>query len=77
MNHLERRGTLCRYPWMTLPVQIGLVGLCLTFATPLCCAFFRQRAEMPFGRLEEDLQCKLETLLGESTPKYVYYNKGL
>ncbi|KRT80200.1 hypothetical protein AMK59_8391, partial [Oryctes borbonicus] len=77
MNHLERRGTLCRYPWMNLPTQVALVGLCLTFATPLCCALFRQRARIPFCRLEDDLQCHLATVLDPDIPQYVYYNKGL
>lgn len=56
MNHLERRGTLCRYPWINLPVQVALVGLALTFATPLACAVFKQRASLPYHRIDEDLK---------------------
>ncbi|XP_022903380.1 sideroflexin-1 [Onthophagus taurus] len=77
MNHLERRGTLCRYPWLNLPMQIALLGLFLTFATPLCCALFKQKAEIPVNRLEEPLRCKVKKMLGVDCPKYVYYNKGL
>ena len=77
MNSLERRGTLCRYPWIALPLQTLLLGLCLTFATPLCCALFKQWADIPFTRLEDELQCKLKKMLGPDTPELVYYNKGL
>lgn len=56
MNHLERRGTLCRYPWLQLPLQVGLVGLCLTFATPLACAFFKQQAQISYNKLEPEVK---------------------
>uniref|UniRef100_A0A5F9DFP3 Sideroflexin-1 n=1 Tax=Oryctolagus cuniculus TaxID=9986 RepID=A0A5F9DFP3_RABIT len=32
-----------RFPWMSAPIQVGLVGFCLVFATPLCCALFPQK----------------------------------
>lgn len=56
MNYLERRGTLCRYPWAALPIQLALVGLILTFATPLACACFKQKAEFRYA----DLECELK-----------------
>lgn len=56
LDHLEKRGTLCRYPWLALPASLGVVGLCLTFATPLACAFFKQKASLAFSRLEDDLK---------------------
>lgn len=56
MDYLEKRGTLCRYPWMTLPTTLGLLGFCLTFATPLACAFFKQKASMPYKHLEPQLK---------------------
>ncbi|KAF2884511.1 hypothetical protein ILUMI_21656 [Ignelater luminosus] len=77
MNHLERQGTLCRYPWMTLPAQVGLVGLCLTFATPLACAFFKQKAEIKFKSLEPELQEKINKKTHSKPPQVLYYNKGL
>lgn len=58
LNHMERRGTFCRYPYLPLPTMLLLTALCLTFATPLCCAFFKQRAEMPVTSLEPELQVK-------------------
>lgn len=59
MDYLEKRGTLCRYPWINLPATVGVLGLCLTFATPLACAFFKQRATFPYNHLEEDLRVSI------------------
>lgn len=56
MDYLEKRGTLCRYPWLALPTALGVLGLCLTFATPLACAFFKQKASLPFSRLENEVK---------------------
>jgi hypothetical protein len=58
MNHLEKRGTLRRRPWINLPVPMGFVGLCLTFATPLACAFFKQKAQIAYKKLEPELRVK-------------------
>uniref|UniRef100_A0A8C2NZB6 Sidoreflexin n=1 Tax=Capra hircus TaxID=9925 RepID=A0A8C2NZB6_CAPHI len=43
MNALEKKAFLKRFPWMSAPVQVGIVGFCLVFATPLCCALFPQK----------------------------------
>lgn len=56
MNGLERRGTLARKPWVNLPVQCACVAICLTFATPLCCALFKQISEINVTSLESDIQ---------------------
>lgn len=56
MNALEKRGFLSRYPWTTAPIQLALLGFCLTFATPMCCALFSQRASISVSRLEPELQ---------------------
>lgn len=77
IDYLDRRGTLCRYPWMTLPLTLGLVGLCLTFATPLCCAFFKQKATLPFSKLENDLQEEIKKKYDITEIDRVIYNKGL
>ncbi|XP_050303841.1 sideroflexin-1-3 isoform X2 [Anthonomus grandis grandis] len=77
MDYLEKRGTLCRYPWLTLPASIGVLGLCLTFATPLACAFFKQKASLPFSKLEEDLKEEIRKKHDVAKLDNVYYNKGL
>lgn len=56
MNHYERKGAFCRRPWLALPLQIGLLGFCLIFATPLACAVFKQNAELRFNQLEQELR---------------------
>uniref|UniRef100_A0A8C9ELG1 Sideroflexin-1 n=2 Tax=Phasianidae TaxID=9005 RepID=A0A8C9ELG1_PAVCR len=75
MNTLEKRAFLKRFPWMSAPIQVGLVGFCLVFATPLCCALFPQKSSMSVTRLEPDLQAKIQ----ENSPELerVYFNKGL
>jgi len=77
MNRLERQGTIRRYPWINLPLQLLLVGLCLTFATPLACACFKQRAEISFKQLEPELREHLNKKFNNSPPAILYYNKGL
>ncbi|XP_011505165.1 PREDICTED: sideroflexin-1 [Ceratosolen solmsi marchali] len=75
MNILERRKTLVHATWAAGPIQMALCGVCLTFATPLCCALFAQRVPMPVDELEEDVREKV--LAKNSNIKTVYYNKGL
>ncbi|KAK1791572.1 hypothetical protein P4O66_013577 [Electrophorus voltai] len=45
MNALEKKAFMKRFPVLNAPVQVGLVGLCLVFATPLCCALFPQKSD--------------------------------
>ncbi|XP_035213059.1 sideroflexin-3-like [Stegodyphus dumicola] len=75
MNHLDKKGVLKRYPWINAPLQVGLCGLFLVFATPLCCALFPQQSSIAVDNLEPELQeCISKLKLSE---KYLYYNKGL
>uniref|UniRef100_A0ACB8F9U9 Sideroflexin-1 n=1 Tax=Sphaerodactylus townsendi TaxID=933632 RepID=A0ACB8F9U9_9SAUR len=75
MNVLEKRAFLKRYPWLNAPLQVGLVGLCLVFATPLCCALFPQKSSMKMSRLEPELQAQIREK--NSGIEVVYFNKGL
>lgn len=65
----------CRYPRMTAPVQVLMVGTLLVFATPLCCALFPQMSSIKTSKLEPHLQEELRNR-SIDTPK-VYFNKGL
>lgn len=75
MNHLEKRGTLLRFPWIAAPLQVALCGICLVSATPLCCALFPQKASIAVSSLEPDVQEKLRK--NPDVGDVVYYNKGL
>ncbi|KAH1005476.1 hypothetical protein HUJ04_006455 [Dendroctonus ponderosae] len=77
MDYLEKRGTLSRYRWLALPISLGVLGICLTFATPLACALFKQKASLPFFRLEDELKCKLHKTHHCNAPKYVFYSRIL
>ena len=75
MNKLDARGLFKRFPRANAPIQVGLVGIILTFSTPLCCAIFEQKAAIRPSRLEEEIQTKIKTM--DRTPEILYYNKGL
>lgn len=75
MNHLEKKGTLLRFPWIAAPLQVALCGICLVSATPLCCALFPQKASIAVSSLEPDVQEKLRK--NPDVGDVVYYNKGL
>ncbi|KAM8782862.1 sideroflexin-3 isoform 1-T1 [Rhynchonycteris naso] len=75
MDTLEKKDFLRRRPWLGAPLQVGLVGFCLVFATPLCCALFPQRSSIRVSRLEPELRAQIH----QQNPsiEVVYYNKGL
>ncbi|XP_063290976.1 sideroflexin-3 [Pelobates fuscus] len=75
MNALEKRAFLKRYPIMNAPLQVGLVGFCLVFATPLCCALFPQKSSMSVSRLEPEVRAQI--LEKNPGTQVVYFNKGL
>lgn len=77
MNYLEKKyprikGSLA----MTLGWQLLLIGTCLVFATPMCCALFPQKSSIRISKLEPELKDKL-VKDGYKEDDYVYYNKGL
>lgn len=61
---------------MTLGLQLILIGTCLVFATPMCCALFPQKSSINVGKLEPEIKDKLIKDGFKETDK-VYYNKGL
>jgi len=75
MNKFESQGLFKRYPKANAPLQVFLVGLILTFATPLCCAIFEQKASINASDVEPHIQEKLKSL--SNPPSVLYYNKGL
>jgi len=75
MNKFESQGLFKRYPKANAPLQVFLVGLILTFATPLCCAIFEQKASINASDVEPHIQEKLKSL--QNPPSVLYYNKGL
>lgn len=76
VNFLEKKTTvLKRFPWANSPIQVLFCGLVLTFATPLCCALFSQRASISVDSLEPELREKIRKENPSLTT--VSYNKGL
>lgn len=75
MNQLEKRGVLKRYPWVGAPLQVGLCGLLLVFATPMCCALFPQKSHILVSSLEPEIQEVVRKM--PNPPTTLYYNKGL
>lgn len=75
MNYLDRRQLLRNMKWAAGPIQVLICGVCLTFATPLCCALFAQRVPIPVNQLEPEVRNKIWS----SNPglDIVFYNKGL
>ncbi|KAF8790677.1 Sideroflexin-1 like protein [Argiope bruennichi] len=75
MNHLDKKGVLKKYPWVNAPLQVGLCGLFLVFATPLCCALFPQQSSISIDALEPEIRDAASQLKIED--KCLFYNKGL
>jgi hypothetical protein len=75
MNSLDKRGVIKKYPRLNAPLQIGLCGLILTFATPLCCAIFEQMSSIPVDRVEDPIQERMRRT--HPAVQYLVYNKGL
>jgi len=75
MNKLDAQGLFKKFPKANAPLQVFLVGLILTFATPLCCAIFEQKASIKPTSVEPELQEKIRNMA--NPPEMLYYNKGL
>ncbi|XP_076241400.1 sideroflexin-1-3 [Calliopsis andreniformis] len=75
MNYVERKRYLCRARWAVVPLQVLICGICLTFATPLCCALFVQRVPISVDALEPAVRDEIRSK--HPSVQTVYYNKGL
>lgn len=75
MNHLEKKNLLRKARWAAAPIQVLICGICLTFATPLCCALFVQRVPVNVKDLELEVQKEIHSRNPDI--ETVYYNKGL
>ena len=76
MNKLDSRGFFKKFPRANAPLQVLMVGFILTFATPLCCAIFEQKASIKVSDIEENLQDEVRGL-GMTGSDQLFYNKGL
>ncbi|KHJ43003.1 tricarboxylate carrier [Trichuris suis] len=63
------------YRFMNAPIQVLMVGIFLTFATPLCCALFPQKSSIAVSELEPSLRERISRL--PHHPELLYFNKGL
>lgn len=77
MNHLDKKGILGKYPWISLPTNVGIVGLFVVIVNPLACAFFKQKARMEVDKLEPEVRASVVEKFSGAPPDYVYFNKGL
>lgn len=74
MNQLDKKAFMKRMPWLASPIQIGLVGVILVFATPMCCAIFPQVSSLSINSLETEVQ---ESIRKKTDSTKVFFNKGL
>jgi len=75
MNYLDGKKFMKKMPQLASPIQVGLVGLILVFATPLCCAIFPQTSSLAVASLEPELR---EAIMKKNEDiTHVYFNKGL
>jgi len=75
MNRLEEKAFMKRMPWLASPIQILMVGFCLVFATPLCCAIFPQKSSLALDKLEAELQESIRKK--DLQIDHIFFNKGL
>lgn len=75
VEKLEKNGFLKRFPKASAPIQTLFCGFVLIFATPLGCAFFRQRVSIPVKSLEPEVQEEIKQKNDKLTE--VWFNKGL
>jgi hypothetical protein len=76
MNTLEKKYPALKRGWVArTALTVGMVGVSLVFATPLCCALFPQQSSMKLSKLEPELQRSVSSKYPDTVQ--VYFNKGL
>jgi hypothetical protein len=75
INALHKKEWFRSRLYVTALIQTAMCGFLLTFATPICCAFFPQRGSIEVNKLEAEVRNKIENM--SNPPNVVYYNKGL
>ncbi|CAM0136188.1 unnamed protein product [Umbelopsis sp. WA50703] len=75
MGQLQKTEFLKARPGLTMPVNLGLIGLSLMTALPAAIAVFPQRGSLKTDKMEEEFH----NLLDKDGKKVttLYYNKGL
>nr|XP_014087537.2 sideroflexin-1-3-like [Bactrocera oleae] len=76
IDKLDKPGKLLnRLPWLNPPLQTGICGLLLIFATPMGCALWPQKMNIKIEKLEHEVQADVK----KKNPdlKVVWFNKGL
>lgn len=77
MNFIEKKYPKLRTrSFPAIGLNLVLIGSCLVFATPMCCAIFPQKSAMKIEKLEEPIRNKLIEE-GYNETDLVYFNKGL
>jgi len=74
LDYLSKQNRLlARKPKLYLPLQVTLIGLALTVATPAMCAIWPQMQTVSVDRLEPHLEKELKS----KNINFVSFNKGL
>ncbi|PZC70385.1 hypothetical protein B5X24_HaOG216860 [Helicoverpa armigera] len=68
-NTAVQRGWFSSTSLAVLPFQMLLVCLTITFATPMCCAFFNQKASININKIENDIRIRQ----GDGMPDYLCF----
>ncbi|KAL1138241.1 hypothetical protein AAG570_009930 [Ranatra chinensis] len=63
MNALERKNVFLNRRWLEPTIQVLFAGFLLTFATPLACALFVQKAPIKVEKLEPEIQVRTISLI--------------
>ena len=75
LGRLSKTDFVKQRPHLVIPLNFGLIALCLMTALPAAIAVFPQTGELETNQMEEEFR-DLKDHLGQPVHK-LYYNKGL